>query len=44
LLVPQFISVVNTEKGNRPSFAPAAPPEIGLRLFGYFQALATANQ
>ena len=36
LLVPQFTLAANTNKGNRPSFASAASPEDGKRLFGYF--------
>jgi D-tyrosyl-tRNA(Tyr) deacylase len=35
LLVPQFTLAANTNKGNRPSFASAAPPEEGQRLFDY---------
>lgn len=35
LLVPQFTLAADTRKGNRPSFTPAAPPELGERLFGY---------
>jgi D-tyrosyl-tRNA(Tyr) deacylase len=33
LLVPQFTLAADTKKGNRPSFAAAAPPEVGERLF-----------
>ena len=33
LLVPQFTLAADTRKGMRPSFAPAAPPELGERLF-----------
>lgn len=40
LIVPQFTLAANTEKGNRPSFASAAPPEMGLELFSYFQQQA----
>lgn len=35
LLVPQFTLAADTAKGMRPSFAPAALPEQGLRLFDY---------
>jgi D-tyrosyl-tRNA(Tyr) deacylase len=41
LLVPQFTLAANTEKGNRPSFVSAAPPEHGRQLFSYLQQLAT---
>jgi D-tyrosyl-tRNA(Tyr) deacylase len=40
LLVPQFTLAANTDKGNRPSFASAAPPEHGLQMFSYLQQLA----
>ena len=35
LLVPQFTLAADTNKGMRPSFTPAAPPEEGRRLFEY---------
>ena len=37
LLVPQFTLAANTDKGNRPSFASAAPPEFGREMFNYLQ-------
>jgi D-tyrosyl-tRNA(Tyr) deacylase len=37
LIVPQFTLAANTDKGNRPSFASAAPPQYGLELFNYLQ-------
>ncbi len=40
LLVPQFTLAADTRKGTRPSFAPAAPPEQGRRLFEHLLALA----
>ncbi|MDX1574045.1 MAG: D-aminoacyl-tRNA deacylase, partial [Methylophaga sp.] len=36
LIVPQFTLPADTRKGNRPSFTPAAPPELGASLFSYF--------
>lgn len=33
LLVPQFTLAADTRKGTRPSFTPAATPEVGQRLF-----------
>lgn len=36
LLVPQFTLAANTQKGLRPSFASAAPPDIGYQLFNEF--------
>jgi len=36
LLVPQFTLAADTNKGTRPSFTSAAPPEEGKRLFDYF--------
>jgi len=43
LLVPQFTLAANTDKGNRPSFASAASPELGLQLFCHLQILAKAT-
>jgi D-tyrosyl-tRNA(Tyr) deacylase len=40
LLVPQFTLAADTNSGNRPSFAPAAPPAEGERLFNYLAGLA----
>jgi len=37
LLVPQFTLAADTQKGNRPSFITAAPPEIGEQWFNYFK-------
>lgn len=42
LLIPQFTLAADTHKGNRPSFASAAPPEQGQQLFQYF--VERANQ
>jgi len=36
LIVPQFTLPADTRKGSRPSFTPAAPPELGAHLFAYF--------
>jgi D-tyrosyl-tRNA(Tyr) deacylase len=37
LIVPQFTLAANTDKGNRPSFTSAAPPEFGREMFTYLQ-------
>jgi len=36
LVVPQFTLPADTNKGTRPSFGPAAAPELGKRLFDFF--------
>lgn len=36
LIVSQFTLPADTRKGLRPSFTPAAPPEMGLALYEYF--------
>ena len=36
LIVPQFTLAADTRSGTRPSFSPAAPPDIGKKLFDYF--------
>jgi len=43
LLVPQFTLPADTRKGMRPSFTPAAPPDVGQRLFGYLLECARAQ-
>ena len=35
LLIPQFTLAADTRKGTRPSFTPAAPPDLGKQLFEY---------
>ena len=40
LLVPQFPLAADTDKGMRPSFSSAAPPEDGKRLFEMLVTLA----
>ena len=40
LIVPQFTLPADTKKGTRPSFASAAPPELGTKLFEHFVILA----
>jgi D-aminoacyl-tRNA deacylase len=36
LVVPQFTLYGDTEKGNRPSYSKAAPPELAELLYEYF--------
>jgi len=43
LLVPQFTLAADTQKGMRPSFSPAAPPEEGERLFSFLLQRARAR-
>lgn len=43
LLVPQFTLAADTNSGTRPSFSPAASPEVGARLFDYFVRQAQAK-
>jgi D-tyrosyl-tRNA(Tyr) deacylase len=43
LLVPQFTLAADTQKGMRPSFTPAASPEMGQRLFEYLAERARAR-
>lgn len=40
LLVPQFTLAADTQKGQRPSFTPAASPELGEKLFDYLLSQA----
>ncbi|MCL4108395.1 UNVERIFIED_CONTAM: hypothetical protein GTU68_065423 [Idotea baltica] len=40
LIVPQFTLPADTKKGTRPSFASAAPPILGNKLFDHFVVLA----
>lgn len=42
LLVSQFTLAANTNCGNRPSFTPAAEPEVGKKLFDYLLESARA--
>jgi len=41
LLIPQFTLAADTNKGLRPSFSSAAPPELGQQLFLYLTCSAT---
>lgn len=40
LLVPQFTLMADTQKGLRPSFSNAAPPELGRQLFDQLLSMA----
>ena len=42
LLVPQFTLAADTGKGARPSFSPAAAPDVGKALFDYLLERAQA--
>ncbi len=42
LLVPQFTLAADTRSGTRPSFTPAAEPELGKKLFDYALTQARA--
>ncbi len=44
LLVPQFTLAADTQSGTRPSFTPAAAPELARRLFDYFVMQAGKKQ
>lgn len=37
LIVPQFTLAADTKSGTRPSFSPAAPPDIGKKLIRLFR-------
>ncbi|WP_428604088.1 D-aminoacyl-tRNA deacylase [Sedimenticola sp.] len=43
LLVPQFTLAADTQKGTRPGFSTAAPPEMGAQLFDYLCRQAAAG-
>ena len=40
LIVPQFTLPADTKKGMRPSFTPAASPEVGKKLYNHFVEVA----
>lgn len=40
LLVPQFTLMADTQKGLRPSFSKAAPPQLGEHLFHHLISMA----
>jgi D-tyrosyl-tRNA(Tyr) deacylase len=43
LLVPQFTLAADTRSGHRPSFTPAAPPELGSALFDRLVAAVASH-
>ena len=43
LLVPQFTLAADTRSGTRPSFTPAAAPDVARSLFAYFADQARAQ-
>ena len=43
LLVPQFTLAADTQSGTRPSFTPAAAPDIARGLFDYFVTAAISK-
>jgi D-tyrosyl-tRNA(Tyr) deacylase len=43
LLVPQFTLAADTRSGTRPSFSPAASPDVGRRLFDHVVRQARAR-
>ncbi len=43
MLIPQFTLAADTEKGNRPSFTSAAPPEQAKKLFQYLTEKAKSH-
>ncbi|MEZ5661663.1 MAG: D-aminoacyl-tRNA deacylase [Burkholderiaceae bacterium] len=43
MLVPQFTLAADTRSGLRPSFTPAAPPELGRRMFEALVEMARAR-